>query len=319
MSMQVIIDTDTGIDDAMGCALALVRPELSVVGMTSVFGNTTVENTTRNTATLLEQLERRDVALARGAARGFVGTPRFNPEIHGADGVGDAGFPDPVSVYVEPVPAAQFIVETARSHAGKLTFIALGPLTNLALALLLQPELPKLLPRIVWMGGAVRMPGNVSPVAEADALHDPEAAQLVLDAGWKVQLVSLDVTDDTLLEQTGLERLKRSAAPAARYLSRIVPFYMDFYSPLLGKRACAMHSALTVGIVARPELIVQQEELPLAIELNRGLTRGMTVADRRPGRQYSPNREWMRAPLVSVVTEVDRSSFVEMFLTSVGA
>jgi purine nucleosidase len=94
---------------------------------------------------------------------------------------------------------------------------------------------------------------------------------------------------------------------------------MDFYSPLLGKRACAMHSALTVGIVARPELIVQQEELPLAIELNRGLTRGMTVADRRPGRQYSPHREWMRAPLVSVVTEVNRSSFVEMFLTSVGA
>jgi purine nucleosidase len=314
MSTPVIIDTDTGIDDAMGCVLALVRPELSVVGMTSVFGNTTVENTTRNTATLLEQLERRDVALARGAARGFVGTPRFNPEIHGADGVGDAGFPDPVSVYVEPVPAAQFIVETARSHPGKLTFIALGPLTNLALALLLEPELPKLLPRIVWMGGAVRMPGNVSPVAEADALHDPEAAQLVLDAGWKVQLVSLDVTDDTLLEQTGLERLQRSAAP-----SRIVPFYMDFYSPLLGKRACAMHSALTVGIVARPELIVQQEELPLAIELNRGLTRGMTVADRRPGRQYSPNREWMRAPLVSVVTEVDRSSFAEMFLTSVGA
>ncbi len=320
MTQKIIVDTDTGIDDAMGCVLALHRSELEIIGFTSVFGNADVGLTTRNSAVLLEQLGRDDIPLARGAARGFVGIPTFNPEIHGHDGVGNANFPEPSRVTELSISAAEFIIRAARYNPGEVTFVALGPLTNLALALMLDPELPSYLPKVVWMGGAVYAPGNVTPVGEADACHDPEGAQMVFEQiGWEVTVVSLDVTDTTLFRASDLERLKRSSTPAANYLQRIVPFYMDFYSPLLGERACAMHSALTIGLVARPDLILATERLPISVELRGQTTRGMTVADRRSGRKVSRNRKWMSAPEAVLVRDVDRAAFVEFFLESIGA
>lgn len=318
MTKKVIVDTDTGIDDAMGCILALKLSELDVVGFTSVFGNVDVGSTTRNTAALLEQIGRPDVPLARGAARGFVGLPVFNPEVHGADGVGNANFPAP-SVVPVTEPAATYIIAEARKHPGEITFVALGPLTNLALAYLLEPELPRLLAGVVWMGGAVYAPGNVTPVAEADARHDPEAAQIVFEADWPIMLVSLDVTDNTLFRPADLDRLEASDTLAARYLKRVIPFYMDFYSPLLGERACAMHSALTVGLTGRPDLIRASEALPLTVELHGALTRGMTVADRRTGRIGSADRDWMDAKPVTVIRDVDRSAFVQLFIDRIEA
>ncbi|NJK42559.1 MAG: nucleoside hydrolase [Aquincola sp.] len=220
MATKVIIDTDTGIDDAMGCVLALQRPELEVLTFTSVFGNVDVGSTTRNTAALLEAVGRTDVPLARGAARGFVGIPVFNPEIHGADGVGNANFPEPRLRAIDRT-AAQVIIDLAYRYPGEVTFVALGPLTNLALALMLDPRLPEVLRQVVWMGGAVYAPGNVTPVGEADARHDPEAAEMVLEqSGWEVTVVSLDVTDTTLFRAADWDRLSRCDTPAARYLQR---------------------------------------------------------------------------------------------------
>jgi purine nucleosidase len=315
--VKLIIDTDTGIDDAMGCVLALQCVDAEIVGITTVFGNVDVENTTRNTAVLIEQLGRPEIPLARGAARGFVGTPHFNPEVHGSDGVGDAGFGPPQRVKPEGLTAAEFIVAKAREFPGEITFVGLGPLTNLALAVMLEPRLPLLLPQVVWMGGAIYAPGNVTPVAEADARHDPESAQLVLDCEWNILIVSLDVTDNTIFRGAQLQRLQASRAAAARYLQRIVPFYVDFYSPLLGEVGCAMHSALTVGLTLRPELIRASERLPLRVELNGELTRGMTVADRRPGRGNSARRDWMPGRAREVVRDVDRAAFVEWFMQAV--
>lgn len=320
MTKKVIVDTDTGIDDAMGCVLSLLRPELEVLGFTSVFGNVDVGLTTQNTAALLEQIGREDVPLARGAARGFVGIPTFNPEVHGDDGVGNANFPAPTRVTEREISAAEFIIEQARAHPGEVTFIGLGPLTNLAIALMLDPELPTYLPEVVWMGGAVYMPGNVTPLGEADACHDPEAAQMVLEQeAWHVTLASLDVTDNTLFRSADMERLNKATTPAAKYLQKIIPFYMDFYTPLLGEHACAMHSALTVGVVADPSLILEAEDLPIQVELKGDATRGMTVADRRPGRKVSANREWMSWPESTLIRDVNRQAFVEYFLSSVGA
>jgi purine nucleosidase len=315
--MKLIIDTDTGIDDAMGCVLALQCAGSEILGFTTVFGNVDVENTTRNTAVLLEQLGRHDIPLVRGAARGFVGTPHFNPEVHGSDGVGDAGFEPPRIVVPEARSAAEFIVAKAREFPGEITFVGLGPLTNLALAAMLEPKLPELLPRVVWMGGAIRAPGNVTPVAEADAKHDPEAAQLVLDGAWDVLVVSLDVTDDTIFRERELDRLRAASSAAARSLQRIVPFYVDFYSPLLGEVGCAMHSPLTVGLTLQPSLITSSELLPLAVELRGELTRGMTVADRRAGRGATESRDWMQARPRVIVRDVDRKAFVEWFIQSV--
>jgi purine nucleosidase len=312
---KVIIDTDTGIDDAMGVVYGLLSPELDVLAVTTVFGNVDVEKTTRNSATILQLLGRTDVPLAKGAAKGLLGVPRFNPEVHGEDGVGNSNFPDPA---VKPVRAhaAQLIIDVARHHPGEVTLIGLGPLTNIALAASLDPELPSLVNRVVWMGGAVSVPGNVTPVAEADAAHDPESAAIVLAADWPVTIIGLDVTDSTLLRQRDLDLIRRSGSPAAAYVARIVPFYMNFYSPLLGERACAMHSPLTVAAVAHPDLIVSSADIPMTVELSGSHTRGMTVADRRPG-QDSDARSWLRAKRVCYATDVDRERFIELFVSRV--
>ncbi|MDW6021429.1 nucleoside hydrolase [Mesorhizobium sp. BAC0120] len=316
MPIKVIVDTDTGIDDAMGCVLALNSPELEVVGMTSVFGNVSVELTTENTAYVLELFDRTDIPLARGAAAGFVGKPSFSPYVHGDDGVGNANFPKSTQVAIDPRHAAQLIVDLCRANPGQITIIALGPLTNVALALAIEPRLPELCPRVVWMGGVVYARGNVTPVAEADAWHDPEGAQIVLQQrGWRVDMVGLDVTEPCVIRREHLERLQRSDAKAAQYVARITPFYMDFYSRVLGEYACAVHSALTVAIVAQPELVLESVKLPIQVELTGSLTRGMTVADRRIGATNGGGgSDWRDVPLTHVPTKVDDDAFRAMFL-----
>jgi purine nucleosidase len=315
MPRKVVIDTDTGVDDAMGVVYGLLAPELEVLAITTVFGNVDVDKTTRNSAVILETLGCTEVPLAKGAGKGLLGTPHFNPEVHGDDGVGNANFGEPA---LKPVPqhAAQLIIELVRAHPGEVTLVGLGPLTNLALAATLDPELPALVEEVVWMGGAVGTPGNVTPVAEADAAHDPEAVMIVLNAGWPITMVGLDVTDNTLFRDIHLRELQAASSPAAQYVTRIVPFYMDFYGPLVGEHACAMHSPLTVAIVAHPELVTAELQVPMSVELAGSYTRGMTVADRRRG-QGSEARQWMAAPLVSYPIEVDRAEFLRLFVTRV--
>lgn len=319
MAIKVIVDTDTGIDDAMGCALALRSPELDVIAFTSVFGNVSVELTTENTAFLMEMFGRPDIPLAKGAGRALVGSPTYSPFVHGDDGVGNAGF-DKATV-VKPVKqsAAELTVELAREHPCEITYIALGPLTNLALALAIDPDLPKYLPRVVWMGGAAFVPGNVTPVAEADAWHDPESAQMILQqAGWQVDMVGLDVTDDTLLDETDLVRLQQGS-DQSKYIAAMMPFYMHFYSAKLGQYACAAHSALTVAVVADPAIITKEAKYPVQVELTGRLTRGMTVADARTNNSNGGLPEWKDTPLTNILLDVDRPRFREMFLSRIEA
>lgn len=315
---KVIIDTDTGVDDGMGLIYGVLSPELDLLAVTTSFGNVEVEKVTRNSAIILERLGC-TVPLAAGAARALGGQePVFNPEIHGEDGFGNAFLPDPAYSTLVDVPAASLTVQLARQHPGEITWIGLGPITNLALALLQCPELPTILPRVVWMGGAAAVPGNVTPVAEADALHDPEALALVLSQGWDFLQIGLDVTDETVFEASDLEAVRASGSPAAELVAAGAPSYMSFYEPIIGRYACAMHSPLTVGVVAHPELILREERWPMTVELTGTHTRGMTVVDRRRGQQ-STARQWSTAPQVRIALEVDRATFVARYVERITA
>ncbi|GCD96116.1 nucleoside hydrolase [Embleya hyalina] len=308
----VLIDTDTGVDDGMGVIYALNRPELDVVGVTTVFGNVSVEQVTRNSLLIQERLDRRDVPVAQGAAKGLLGSPEFHAGIHGRDGIGESGLV-PADGTPDPRSAVRLILDLSHRYAGELEVIALGPLTNVAIALLVDPALARRLRRVVWMGGAVASPGNVSAVAEADAAHDPEGAQVVLESGVPVTLVPLDVTDATLLREADLERIKAGGTAAGALVAAFAPFYMEFYSHRLGEFACAMHSPLTVGIVARPDLIVRSGNHPTAIELAPGLSRGATVVDRR----VRPPEQLLRALPARIIEEVDHAGFIEDFVTTI--
>src|SRR5258708_8695873 len=230
MPESILIDTDPGIDDFMAILFALKSPELEVVALTSVFGNHFVEITTRNALRILELAGRDDIPVARGAysplVREYTSPPTM---VHGHDGLGDAGLTQEPDSEAAHTRAAQFIVEAVMSRPGEITLVPIGPLTNIAMALKLEPRLVKAARRVVLMGGAAFTEGNVSPVAEANIHNDPEAAASVFGAGWDVVMVGMDVTTKVIMERTFFGELALSKAPYTVMVKRVVPPYLALH------------------------------------------------------------------------------------------
>ncbi|GAB3211707.1 nucleoside hydrolase [Marinactinospora thermotolerans] len=306
--MRVFVDCDPGIDDAMALAYLAAQPDVEIVGVGTVYGNNSVDVTTTNTLRLIDLYGITDVPVAAGAARPLVQPPSLAESVHGRNGLGDVEMPDPKT---EPVAesAAELLVRLARSAPGEIDVLAVGPLTNLAIALGLEPELPRLVGRVVVMGGAVRAPGNVTPWAEANIANDPEAAEVVLAAGFDLTLVALDVTMRTLADAVWLDELATLEGDRARTSARFLDFYVGWYSDVFGERACAMHDPLAAGVLVNPALATESIEVPVRVELRGEYTRGLTIADLRPRPAQDDTR-----PTVRLVTEVDSVEFMKRML-----
>ncbi|SHK50878.1 purine nucleosidase [Nocardiopsis flavescens] len=305
--MRVFVDCDPGIDDAVALAYLAARPEVEIVGVGAVFGNGGVEVTADNALRLLGLYGRPGVPVAVGASRPLVQEPRLAPHVHGENGLGGVELPAPTGSPVAE-SAAELLVRLARSHPGELDVLAVGPLTNLAIALGLEPRLPELVRRLVVMGGAVRVPGNVSSHAEANINNDPEAAEAVFGAGFDLDLVALDVTMETVATGEWLEELKGVPGERASRTSDFLDFYADFYKGIFGVRQCAMHDPLAAAVLVDPHLVTESVEAPVRVELAGSLTRGMTVADLRP----RPGADGRRP--VRVVTAVAGGEFLGRML-----
>src|SRR5210317_1441095 len=195
---KMIIDTDPGIDDAMAIFTAMAHPQIELLGLTTTYGNVSVDQATTNALKLVE-MAGLDIPVAKGVA-----TPWFKPLapfpdfVHGADGFGNLNLSAPQRSAVSQ-SAAQFIVEQVNKHPGEISLVAIGPLGNLATALHLDPELPNKVKQVVIVGGVIAADGNVSPVAEANILSDPHAADRVFAAPWKLVMVGLDVTHQIMV------------------------------------------------------------------------------------------------------------------------
>lgn len=211
----MFVDCDPGIDDAVALAYLAARPEVEIVGIGAVFGNNAVDVTAQNALRLLDLYDRPDVPVAVGATRPLVQEPRLAGHVHGGNGLGDVKLPDPVRAPV-PETAAELLVRLVRENPGEIDVLAVGPLTNLALALGLEPRLPALVRRLVVMGGAVEVPGNVSSHAEANIANDPEAAEAVFAAGFDLDIVALDITMRTVATGSCWTGSRRSPARAHR-------------------------------------------------------------------------------------------------------
>jgi len=227
---KVIFDTDPGVDDAIALYFALAHPDIDVIGITTTFGNVSVQQATAN-ALYLTRSAGHDIPVAQGVQVPMYKAPGKHPDfIHGSDGLGNLKNRIDVGGQVEPESAAEFIVRMARQHPGEITLVAVGPFGNLALALMLEPRLPKLLKQVVLMAGAIDEPGNVSPVAEANVWHDPHAADRVFSAGWDLTMVGLDVTHRVVLQSASIARLTQQHQHIAMdTLHHAVMFYSDFY------------------------------------------------------------------------------------------
>jgi purine nucleosidase len=307
VTTRVVIDCDTGVDDAMAIFYGLLAPEIDIVALTCCWGNIWVDTATTNTLRLLEIAGRPDIPVARGAAKPLLGGVwELAHGVHGADGQGNTNLPPPTLRPVEE-SAAELIVRLAHEHPGELTLVPVAPLTNIAAALALDPSIAHLYKEVVLMGGNFLAPGNMTKWGEANIAHDPEAAQIVFEAGWPITAVGLDVTLKTMLTEAQLEQLAKSPNPAAQHLSKISRYYLDRYASRRGRRECSMHDALALAIAADRTLITEAPFCRVDVELHGTHTRGMTVADLRV---YAP-RDQANA---HVVLGVDSARFVSRWM-----
>ncbi|MEM7014018.1 MAG: nucleoside hydrolase, partial [Verrucomicrobiota bacterium] len=275
---KIIIDTDPGVDDAMAILFALRCPELEVIGLTTVFGNVDVDLATENALRLVEFEDLgQQLPVARGAEDPleipFRGPADF---VHGADGLGDIDHPKP-SLKPIATTAAEFIVESIMSHPGEVTLVPIGPLTNLALALELEPKIASYVDEVVMMGGAAKTSGNVSPVAEANIHCDPHAADKVFTTDWPVTMIGLDVTTKVITDEAFLTRLRDSRA--GDFIFRISRFYQAFHEKVYDLSGLHTHDPSAIAYLIRPEFF---KTATGAIRVpTDGLAMGQTIWDER--------------------------------------
>ncbi|MCI0548091.1 MAG: nucleoside hydrolase [Candidatus Rokubacteria bacterium] len=283
MSIPLLIDTDPGIDDALAILLALGSPEVRVEAITTVAGNVPVDRATINTLRLLAiraPLPRPRVA--QGAAAPLRQSLESATHIHGADGLGNTGRlpgePGPPATTLEMLDGPDLILEMAGRFRGELVVAALGPLTNLALALERDPDRLRGVRRVVVMGGAVTVPGNVTAAAEFNFYVDPDAAERVFASGLPLELVPLDVTRHVVLRREALERrLDRAPGLLASFVRAFTRHGFEVGG---GEGGIVMHDPLAIGIAVDPSLVAF-EALAVAIETEGRHTRGLSLADRR--------------------------------------
>ena len=313
MMKKILIDADTGIDDSIAILFALKQPDVRVMGVTTGFGNTTAAQAAENSLRLIRLAGAPyEVPVAVGAAGPLEGTwAGPDVKIHGPNGIGGVELPVSDRRPLEE-PGWKFLARMAREHPGQLTLVTLGRMTNLALALEEEPELPRLLRRVVSMGGAFRVPGNVTPVAEANIAGDPEAADRVFRAGFDLTMVGLDVTQKVRLTADHVAMLGRYAAPACRdiaeYIRQVMPFYFGF-----NRRQnncldhCPVHDPLAMLAAVDPS-VVTVRKIHARVECGGAFCRGMVVADLR--------EHPIDAPGVSICVDVDARRAVEELLTA---
>ena len=318
--VPLILDVDTGIDDALALLYACASEDADLIAATCLYGNVTADRSVRNTLAVLAFAGRTGVEVARGAERPLVRDHEIFPVVHGEEGLGDAAVGDPPGE-VSSRSAHQLIVETARERPGEVVLVAVGPLTNVALALAEEPELPTLLRGIVIMGGVFEGRGNVSPVAEANIWHDPEAASAVFrgSSGAPEEklpvCIGLDVTERVQMTSAHLDDLCACApgSPLSDFLRDSVRFYIDFYASY-GTRfdGAALHDPLAVAVALDPALVTLQTTR-VEVETDGTWTRGETVADLDDVRRSPWDSGWPADDNARVALTVDGDAFVDRF------
>ncbi|MCS6836971.1 MAG: nucleoside hydrolase [Anaerolineae bacterium] len=314
MPRKIIIDTDPGVDDSMAIFFALNSPELEVIGLTTIYGNVHTSLATTNALRLLEIAARTDIPVAQGANDPLAipyGGPV--PFVHGADGQGDANLPPPSTCAVDQ-SAAVFIIEQIMRQPGEVTLVPIGPLTNIALALRLEPRIAQRVREVVLMGGNALGPGNATPAAEANIHNDPEAADVVFGAPWQVTMVGLDVTHTVHMTSADLEAYARSSKATARHIVHILPKYRQYFEDTYGCDGIFVHDSSAIAYAIDPTLFTVQR-WPVRVETSGLFSRGKTW----PLVTQTDHRlpEWEGRPLVNVPTRVDGRRVVDLILSRI--
>jgi purine nucleosidase len=322
---KVIIDTDPGTDDAMAIMLALNSPELDVRAFTVVPGNVTAAQGLENALRMVSLANRCDIPVAAGAQH-----PLFQKLVtaefwHGKNGLANIELP-PTKCKVDNRWAPELIIEMVHAAPHEITLVPIGPLTNIALALQRDPSIVPLVKEVIIMGGSISG-GNVNAAAEANIFNDPEAAQLVFQAGWPLTMVGLDVGDKTLLTRKHLEQLGKMHGPESDFIYGVAKYLIEL-SEKFGDPGTPMYDPLAVGVAIDPS-IVKAPPMHVDVETVGVYTRGETVANRRgavernvlhkfpDGERYVIEGLDKVEPNARVCTEVNAEQFLNLFVTRI--
>ena len=327
--IPLILDVDTGIDDALAILYAAASPEAELVACTCLSGNAGIVDVERNTRAVLKLAGRGDVEVAPGRPVPLLRPLEITPETHGPRGIGYAELPDPARPR-SPRYGPQLIVDEARRRPGEITLVTLGPLTNLAVAVLMEPALPRLLKRWILMGGAFRVPGNTTPTTEWNLHCDPEAARICF-AAWQAAVavdadvpralvMGLDVTERARILPEHVAAVAARAMPAedpdgganpvVQFVTDALRFYFEFHARYDGFYGAFIHDPLVVACALDPELL-RAEPAVVDVDASGGPADGQSIADWRGLLGRRPNAD--------VAVEADAGEFLRRLVERVGA
>ncbi len=305
----VILDVDTGIDDAFALLLAARHPALNLLGVTCVAGNAPLDDVVRNTLTVLETAGRTDVPVVAGATRPLLAEPDYALHVMGGDGFGDVDWPRSTRA-PHAGHAVAWLHDTLMAAPEPVTLVTLAPMANIALLLRMHPQVASQIARIVVMGGSAGT-GNATPLAEFNVFHDPEAAAIVFGSSIPITMYGLDVFDQVLLPVAHFEQLAASASPVAQLAGRLG----IAFARTIGDPVC-LGDAGAVAILLEPQALTTQELL-VSVITHDGPARGMTQVDRRSN--TSVGNVPPKGRLVDVGLQVDADALARVWWESVSA
>lgn len=306
---RVVLDTDPGIDDALTILLALASPEIDLAALTVIGGNCTLSDGVQNALNVLALAGAPHIPVAAGVTRPLIRPPFIAPETHGDAGLGYA--------VLEPSPArpvdehgVDLLIREILAAPGEVTLVAIGPLTNIALAIRKEPRIVAAVRQLIIMGGALRADGNTTPLAEFNIYVDPHAAAIVLHSGMPITLLPWDITRHVLLTQDAIHHLMQIESPVSRCIGDMTRFYLEFHQHYFGFAGCSINDPVALALVFMPEL-ARLQPVFVDVEIASETTMGKTVADFMNVTGKPAN--------VQVVMELDIPRFIEMFLERMAA
>ncbi|MBD3190516.1 MAG: nucleoside hydrolase [Candidatus Heimdallarchaeota archaeon] len=328
---KLIIDCDPGIDDALAIILAVKSQQLQIDAITTVAGNTSLQNASENVLRILSLLESETIAVYQGSEKPLEKELLMASEVHGRDGLANTELAINPQITYQDEPAVDFLISHILNHPNEITIIALGPLTNIASCILQEPTFSSKVKELIIMGGAIFEPGNISRTAEFNFFIDPDAAKIVLDSGIKtITLVPLDVTHKVIFTPELLETINQEKAiepqTLLEFVYNLIKFYHKFYIGVCDFPGCPLHDPLAVTVAIDPSLVKKQKmDVKIATtsesfsrENNQlynpeyELVRGQTIAELRPGVAQKN-----AVPNVNVCVDVDSQKVLDFFIKTI--
>lgn len=307
MTKRILFDTDPGIDDSLAILLAIASPEVIVEGISVVHGNCSTEQGVINALSVLELANATHIPVFKGCELPFVQPSLLAPETHGNTGVGYARLPEP-GIRPQVQHGSDFLIEKIMSSPGEVSIVAIGPLTNIAMAVRKEPRVIQNVKEIFIMAGAIRHEGNTTPLAEFNAYVDPHAAYIVFHSGMPITLTPLDVTYECILLKQDIERLLKINSPITKFIADATRFYMEFHDENQGIEGCVINDPLTLALTFMPGLC-EYSDIYVDVDISGGISMGKVFAD-----FYNM---YKKPANMRVALGVRSRDFMELFLTRI--